>query len=302
MQHSPSVSFDSHTLAPIPEELTSHGQFHLTLLASLIKGGATTEAFPEWLVLFGLVYDAHHMRIIAYVPRRKTDVIDCAAYIVDELPLDPDTVMPACEVLLERLRLLSALTTLRRHVLYLSKSLFTTIGPRDGTGRTDTYSCNSESLKRCGSLCSGPHCSSEYSTCPSSVHARELNDLPGRQPGPSPSCRSFASSFCSTCSSLLESASTSDSFYSDDSKYADSSNYMEPSAMSLSQGSHESRGVVRPNKLTGTKRREIIAWARQVIRTEHPVKDTYKMVIRYPHPRRRRIADPKSNIHADRHY
>ncbi|KAF8559686.1 hypothetical protein OG21DRAFT_1492981 [Imleria badia] len=118
MQDPPAASFDSSTFASIPEALTSHGQFHLTLLTSLMQGGAaetTTEAFPEWLVLFGLTFDAHAMRIIAYLPRRrKMDVIDCAAYVVDELSLDAGSV-PACEVLLERLRLLLALTTLRRH-------------------------------------------------------------------------------------------------------------------------------------------------------------------------------------------
>ena len=310
MQHPPSTSLDSRSgpvmLAPIPEELTNHGQFHLTLLTSLTQRGTTgttTESFPEWLVLFGLIYDAHHVRIIAYVPhRRKLDMIDCAAYIVDELYLRSGTSVtsaPACELVLERLRLLLALTTLRRHVLHLSKSLFTTASPRDpGIGRTDNRpsfpgcsACDSESLKLRASLGSSQYCSSDYSTCPSGVHARGLNDVPDLVCGEDfSSSRSFTS-FCSTCSSLLESASTSDSLYSEDSKDT-GSNYMEPSTISLLQRGNES--VARPNKLTETKRRDIIAWAREVIPTEHPVKDTYKMVIHH-HPRQKRVADSKSS-------
>ena len=318
MQHLPSTSFDSRsgplTLASIPEELTSYGQFHLTLLTSLTKGGTigtTTESFPEWLVLFGLIYDSHHVRIVAYVPhRRKLDAVDCTAYIVDELSLHSGssvTSVPVCELVLERLRLLLALTTLRRHVLHLSKSLFTMTGPRDSSiRRTDSHpsfpgcsACDqynlddSESLKRCtSSLGSSLHCSSEYSTCPSSVHARELNDGAVLELGEdfSSSCRSFTSSFCSTCSGLSESASTSVSLYSEGSKDTDS-NHMEPSTISLSQRDNESAACT--NKLTETKRREIIAWAQEIIPTEHPVKDTYKMVIRHPHPRRRKVADSK---------
>jgi len=306
IKHPPAVSFDSRsgtsTLASIPEELTSHGQFHLTLLTSLMHGGAvgtTTESFPEWLVLFGLIYDVHHIRIVAYVPRRrKLDVIDCAAYIVDELPFHSGasiTSVPACELALERLRLLLAFTSLRRHVLHLSKSLFTMTDPHDDIRRTNNHpsflgysacdqhnSDDSEPLERC--LGSSQYCSSEYSTCPSSVHARELDDIPDLEWKEefSSSCRSFVSSCCSTCSTLLESTCTSGSFYSEDSKYSHS-NHMEPITISPSQGGNES--VTCSNKLTVTKRRDIIAWAREVNPTEHPVKDTYKMVVHHPHPR-----------------
>jgi hypothetical protein len=319
IQHPSSTSFDARSgslkLASIPEELASYGQLHLTLLTSLTQRGpvgTTTESCPEWLVLFGLIYDTHHVRIVAYVPRRcKLDPIDCAAYIVDELSLRSGssvTSVPACELVLERLRLLLALTTLRRHALHLSKSLFTTAGPRDsGIRRTDSHpsfpgcppcdkhnSDDSESLKRCTSLDSSLHCSSEYSTCPSSLHARELNDIAVLELGEdfSSSCRSFGSSFCSTCSSLLESASFSDSLYSEDSNDTDSI-YMEPSTISLSQRGNESTAC--PTKLTETKRWEIIAWAQEIIPTEHPVKDTYKMVIHHPHPRRRKVANSKSS-------
>lgn len=315
IEHPP---FDSRsTLTSIPKELTSHGKFHLALLTSLIHKGAvgtTTESLPEWLVLFGLIYDVHHVRIVAYVPRRcKLDVIDCVAYIVDELPLRSGTSItsaPACELVLERLRLLLAFITLRRHVLHLSKSLFTMTDPRDDTRRTDSHpsflgysACDqhnsdaSELLERC--LGSSQHCSSEYSTCPSSVYARELDDIPDLEWEEefSSSCRSLVSSFCSTCSTLLESTCTSDSFYSEDSKYSDS-NYMEPFTVSLSQGGDES--IARSNKLTETKRRDIIAWAREVIPTEHPVKDTYKMVVHQPHPRWRRVV-ASNQVRADRH-
>ncbi|KAH0830675.1 hypothetical protein J3R83DRAFT_2130 [Lanmaoa asiatica] len=296
-------SFDSPSIltTSIPEELTSHGQLHLTRLASLIKREATTESFPEWFILFGLIYDAHRVRVVAYLPlRRKSDVIECVVYVVDELWLHSVTGPPTCELAIERLRFLLALTTLRRHVHHLSKSLFTvTIGPRDGIRQTDNHpslfgcsahnSNDSESLHRCASLGSSQHCSSEYSTCPSSVHAREWNDVLILECGEelSSSCRSFTSSYCSTCLSLLESASTSDSICSED------SNYMEPSTISLSQGGNKS--VPRPNKLTETKRREIIAWAREVIPTEHPVKDTYRMVIYHLHPRRQKVANFKSS-------
>lgn len=290
-QHPHSTSFDSRTLAcSIPEELTSQGQLHLTLLAPLIKGGAvgtTTESFPEWLVLFGLIYGAHHVRVVAYVPHRRTlDVIECAVYIVDELSFRSVAGVPRCELALERLRLLLALTTLRRHVHHLSKSLFSVI---DGIRRTNHppsflgcsahdqhHSDDSESLYPCASsLGSSQHCSSEYSTCPSSVRVHERNEdlVPECEEEPSSSCRSFTSSSCSTSLSSLESASTSDSL---NSKYTHS-DYMEPSTISLSQGGN--KRVSCPNKLTETNRREIIAWARQVIPTEHPVKDTYRMVI-----------------------
>lgn len=312
IQHSHSTFFDSRsgprTSASIPEELTNQGQLHLRFLASLIKreGAAVTESFPEWLVLFGLVYDAHHVRVVAYVPHRRTlDVIECAVYIVDELSFHSITGAPTCELALESLRFLLALTTLRRHVHHLSRTLFTMMGSRDGTRRTDNHpsflgcsahdqhnSGDPESLNRCASPGSSQHCSSEYSTCPSGVHARELNDVPifGCREELS-SCRSFTSSFCSTCSSFLESASTSDSLYSGNSKYTNTS-YMEPSTISLTQGGH--KNILCPRKLPETKRREIIAWAREV---EHPVKDTYRMVIYHPHPRRQRVAHSISGTH-----
>lgn len=270
---------------------------------------ATTGSFPEWLILFGLTYDSHHIRIIAYVPQRHEldpDVTDCAIYIVDQLPLYSDSVtsvpVSLCERVFVRLRLVMALTTLRRHVLHLSKWLC------DDIGRTNKllgchlhHSDDSESRKQCASLGSGSRCSSEYSTCPSSVHAREFNDAVDLECGEevSSSCKSLASSFCSTCSSLLESTSTSDSCYSEDSKFTNSSNCMELPTGSLSRGSNQGRACA--NKLTETKRQIIIAWAREVIPTEHPVKDTYKMTVHHHHPRRRRVATP-NQVHADRHY
>lgn len=268
------------------EELTRDGKFHLTLLASLTQREtvkAIPEPFPEWLVLFGLVYDARHIRIIAYVPyRRKSDEIDCATYIVDKFAFHSSVIAgAACELVLERLHFLSALTALRRHVHCLSKSLFTTIGPRDGIRRTDHHSSflgcsacdwgdadDSESLERCASPGSSQHCSSEYSTCPSSVHPRGLNDVTVLEL--SSSCSSLFSSACSTCSSLLESASSS-------STCSEDCNDMEPSTLSLSQ--RDNKNVTCLYKLTETTRREIIAWAQQVIPTEHPVKDNYRMVI-----------------------
>lgn len=308
MQHH-ATSSDT-ALGSIPEELTSQGH---RLLASLINReviGATTKSFPEWLVLFGLVYDAHHVRIVACVPHRRVlDVTECATYIVDELLLHPITGTPTCELALECLRFLLALTTLRRHVHHLSKFLFATMCSRDGIRRTDHLpsfldcsahdrhnSDDSQSLHRNASLGSSQHCTSEYSTCPSSVRTRELNDVPVLGCGEElfSSCRSFTSSFCSTCSSLSEGASTSDSLYSEDSKYTNS-NYMEPCVISRSQEVNE--GVPRSLKLTETKIRGIIAWAQEVVPTEHPVKDTYRMVIHHPRPRRQRVADSLSGTH-----
>lgn len=308
-QYSLTPSFDSRsrlgplgTLARIPEVLTSHGQFHLSFLTTLIQGGtvdATTESFPEWLILFGLIYDAHHVRIVACVPRPpKSDVTDCSAYVVDQFSLRSGAVagVSTCEPVLERLRLLVALTTLRRHVLHLSKSLFATIGSYGGIGRADGVTCDqhnsggSDSRMQCDSLAS----SSEYSTCPSSVHTRGSNGVPVAQCGKEScsSCRSFASSYCSTCSSVLESAGASSSFHSEDTD-SDSKNYMEPSTTCHSYGSNEC--IACSNKLTETKRWGISAWAREVIPSEHPVKDTYKMVVGHRHPEQQRVADFKSS-------
>lgn len=286
------ASFDSRSkplaLVSIPEELTSHGQFHLTLLALSTQRAAVkaiSGPFPEWLVLFGLVYGARHVRIVAYVPhRRKSDGIDCAAYIVDELAVHSSIASAtACELVVERLRFLLVLTTLRRHVHHLSKSLFATTSPRDGIIHHSLSlnfpvcdrenSDDSDSLKLCTCLVSSHQCSSEYSTCPSSVHSCGLNGVSGFkcEEDLSSSCSSPFSSFCSTCSSALESASGSNSICSED------SNHIEPSTLSLSQRNKKSATCLY--RLTETRRWEILGWAQQVIPTEHPVKDNYRMVI-----------------------
>ncbi|KAG9318594.1 hypothetical protein JVU11DRAFT_687 [Chiua virens] len=291
------------TLTSIPEELTRHGQLHLARLASLMHREAiqaTTESFPEWLILFGLVFDAHRVCIVVYVPyRRHLDAVDCAAYVVDELTVHaPVTNTSACEPILERLRLLSALTTLRRHVRHLSKYLLTTIGPCDGViGRPNppaSSRCDQHDTGDSGSLdrrataslgSSQDDRSSMYSTCPSSVHScgshnahvEESKELCS-------SCRS-ATSCCSTCSSLLASDSI---YYSEDTRYTNS-NYMEPSTSSVSQTKDDC--IAYPRKLTKTKKREIIAWALGVVPSEHPVMDNYRMAVYDPSPGQHKVID-----------
>ena len=198
----------------------------------------------------------------------------------------------------DRLRFLSAVTTLRRHVHHLFKSLFTMVDPREGVRPTDNSSSflgcsacdgdtlgDSKSIKQCASLGLSQHCSSEYSTCPSGVYSGLSDVLVLEYEEGFSSSSPLSSSCCSTCSSLLESTSSSDSIYSD------SPSYVEPSTLSLSQGN---KSVTCPYQLTETKRREIIVWAKQVIPTEHPVKDDYRMVVYHPHPRRPRVTDSTS--------
>lgn len=172
------------------------------------------------------------------------------------------------------------------------------VDPREGVRPTDNSSSflgcsacdgdtlgDSKSIKQCASLGLSQHCSSEYSTCPSGVYSGLSDVLVLEYEEGFSSSSPLSSSCCSTCSSLLESTSSSDSIYSD------SPSYVEPSTLSLSQGN---KSVTCPYQLTETKRREIIVWAKQVIPTEHPVKDDYRMVVYHPHSRRSRVTDSTS--------
>ena len=270
-------------LEPLPRELIEHGRLHITLLAQRATK-TLSGPLPEWLVLFVLVYDARRLRIVAYVPRRReSDEIDCASYVVDELACRSSDAN-GCELVLERLRFLLALRTLRRHVHHLSKSLFTSGRISGHVSFLGCSGCDWDALS--DGPGSSQRCSSKYSTCPSSVYTRGMSD---RECGFFSSSGSFSSSYCSTCPSVLESTTSSDSIYSQESKY------MEPSTLSLYQ---EDKSINYPCRLTETRRREIIAWTHHVIPTEHPVKDNYRMVVSHPRVRGQRVADSTSRAHS----
>ncbi|KAF8844846.1 hypothetical protein BDN67DRAFT_613830 [Paxillus ammoniavirescens] len=321
--HSPYSRCKPLTWTSILKDIASHAQSHLTHLTKLIKTTATAEPFPEWLVLFGVIYDTECIRIIAHMPYRKEQHVLCfASYLVDELPFYSLTQETAsCQVVLERLRIVLALTTVRRHVARLSKSLFGDAGlswsgggrSDDGQSQSERSACNSwlscsraESHSDSHPFANEEHvseqCSTEYSTCPSSAHASADLCPPANPPsmvdkrsvltdasdsrgvgGDDPSLGPPSIiSFCSTCSSSSDNLSASDSMYSEHSQCTESEggDYMEASTTSLSQD------PARPNKFTEAWRCEILAWARQVIPTKHPVDDTYRMTIHYSYKER----------------
>ncbi|KAF9227796.1 hypothetical protein BS17DRAFT_405819 [Gyrodon lividus] len=337
--HAPSPRYNPLTLTSILKDIASHAQSQLTYLITLIQTGAArknTEPFPEWLVLFGVVYDTEYVRIIAHMPYRKGQHdLGFASYVVDELPFCSFTEGTVdCQLILERLRIVLALMTLRRHVVRLSKFLFGDVGlscseggrSNDDLSKSDGSTCSLYPL--CSEAESHSHdhsakeegaseqCSTEYSTCLSSVYASTdlhlaANPVPteealsiadkrsaltdasvSRGPGgdvdrhwedDSSSGPPTVISFCSTCSSSSDELnfSTSDSVYSERSQCtkSDGGDYMEPATMFLSREAEAN--TARPSELTEARWCEIIAWARQVIPTEHPVDDTYCMTIHY---------------------
>ncbi|KIL00952.1 hypothetical protein PAXRUDRAFT_821162 [Paxillus rubicundulus Ve08.2h10] len=327
--HPPYMRCKPLTWTSILKDIASHAQPHLTHLTMLIASRTAAKIFPEWLVLFGVVYDTEYIRIIAHMPYRKEQHVLCfASYLVDELPFRSLTQGTAsCQLILERLRVVLALTTLRRHIVRLSKSLFNDVGLSwDGGGRSDDSlsrsersACNSwlgssraeshsDSLPFADEDHASEQCSTEYSTCPSSAHAN--TDLcPPANPSPIEEAPNIADkhsvltgasdsrgvrgddpslglpsiiSFCSTCSSSSVNFSASDSVYSEHSQCTESQggDYMEPWTTDLLQD------PARPNELTEARRCEIVAWARQVMPTEHPVDDTYRMTIRHSYKQR----------------
>ncbi|KIJ69111.1 hypothetical protein HYDPIDRAFT_105679 [Hydnomerulius pinastri MD-312] len=178
------------TLASILRDLADHAQSHLTHLSSRIT--TTSEPFPEWLILFGVVYDSEYVRIIAHVPyRREEGVLGFVSYLVDELPFPPSSPgsegSAGCQGILERLRVALALMTLRRHVAQLAKSLFGDTGllweeeelSEDPVqAHWDCSVCSLcppraefRSSRSMNEELVSEQCSTEYSTCPSDADA-----------------------------------------------------------------------------------------------------------------------------------
>lgn len=275
-RHQADTRLQESSPARLREDMASHAGPHLSsLVACWTESTSHLEAnvLPEWLVLFGVIHDADHVRIVAHIPFRGRHAPHCyLSYLVDELsfgaPLFPQG-SATCGQITDRLRVLLAFVALRRHVGDLRRLLFGTEPYRDEA--FTSVKSSSSKYSRCSShhktpsntsvlLSDGsPEGDSEYSSCRSSVLPRVagLDDetayyrrnkwrplsrvrstpktVNHSSDGHLTLCTSSASC-CSSFSSLSDDISSSSYEYSERSRSGSRwSGFMEPSTSSLYQ-------------------------------------------------------------------
>ncbi|TFY75772.1 hypothetical protein EWM64_g8240 [Hericium alpestre] len=131
------VSWNSHdsdaestTLASVQEELCNATRCSLDshILNWLqIDENHKLQSLPAWLLVFGVIYDAQYLRIVAHIPYLQADshsqstsvaYISC---IVDEIPFPAYEEEPDMSIGLGRFRAASALLSLKRHAHRLAR-------------------------------------------------------------------------------------------------------------------------------------------------------------------------------------
>ncbi|KAL4077288.1 hypothetical protein V8B97DRAFT_1418730 [Scleroderma yunnanense] len=296
------------------EDLADHANSHLSELVACLEGSASgpeMASLPEWLVLFGIIYDTEQLRIVAHIPIRENHVIlRRVSYLVDELTLDAPQGGTKCEITTSRIALV--LAVLRRHAEYMARSLFGTL--RDSTGVSNVKPLPSyldrlpcivhAELRDTPTLAFDEKNGggTEYSTCQSStsLHAAEIgtgsqvyswdrcscsrakpnSQWEYRSDGPDSSCSLSDTSYCSSCSSLLCDSGVSSSEGSEHPwSVSGRRGYMEPSTNSLYQEAPSDERSPDPiyhsGPLDNKKRAEIVAWIKGVVPTQPPEEDTY---------------------------
>ena len=308
-----------HTLTSLRIDLAEHANSPLKGLVARLEettSGVGTAPLPEWLVLFGVIYDTEHIRIVAHIPIPEKHAGNrCVSYLVDELPLGVPTASQermVCETTI-LLRVTLVLAVLRRHAGYMSQFLYGGgISQDSNVVRNVTPSwCSNGSqymdlAKPDASTLASNETdddSAEYSTCPSSTgpdaskldfgqvhskhkyfffHASESNSERKSDPDGSDSlsCSLSDTSCCSSCSSLRDS-DASDSISSE--RSWDTRGYMEPSTSSLYQEASGNEKLSDPlyrfRRLDEKKRAAIVAWSNGVNPSQLPEEDTYCIAV-----------------------
>ena len=276
-------------------------------------------SLPEWLVLFGIIHDTEQMHIVAHIPIRKKHTGLCyVSYLLDHLPLGASTSpeeRTGCEMTEAVAKLV--LTALRRHAGYMTRSLYgsgtfgasntmSNVKPASISGRS-RYVDHAELSTPTLAFDGTNDGSTEYSTCPSGTsldvpkpgsgqvhsrdkcffsHASESNsESKNGSDGPNTlSCSLSDVSCCSSCSSFLDDGNASSSEYSGCSwNGSGERGYMKLSISSLYREGPASDKSPDPSyhlrRLDDKRRAAIVAWAKEVVPTQPPEEDTYRIAV-----------------------
>ncbi|KAI6045548.1 hypothetical protein EDC04DRAFT_2140216 [Pisolithus marmoratus] len=320
-RHQVNTHLQKSSPARLRQDMAGHAGPHLSNLVTCWTESAShleVNPLPEWLVLFGVIHDGDYVRIIAHIPFRGRHALPrYLSCLVEELPFGAPLFpqgSATCRKIADRLRIVLAFLTLRRHADDLRRLLFGS----EACQNEASCSVGSSSLKH--SQCSAHHKtlsstsvllsdgledgSSDYSTCESvSPRATELNDEGtccsrnklrsfSRAPSTKTVNRSSkgnlsfctsSTSCCSSLSSLSGNTSPSSYEYSERRSWNGSRRpgFMEPSTSSLYQGNFCTSEAELPDPLyclralDNGKRAEIVAWIENTYLAQPPEDDIY---------------------------